>query len=99
MSSEKSARNPRGGASIWLVRLIFLALVAGILLIFGKVWFQSVMGCVSMIGGATYEDNDELSRAPVQTPIPPMDLFSDSAYDRTFPDLVEPTLNPAENAQ
>ena len=57
-------------------------------------WFQSILGCAGMFENAIYDDADELSRSPFQTPIPPFDPFSDSAYDRAFPDLVEPTLEP-----
>lgn len=98
MSSEKSARDP-GGASIWIVRLVSLAL-AGLVIVFAfRTWTKSVLGCARMLDQAGYEDQDERMRMPDQTPIPPMDMFSDSAYDRTFPDLIEPTLNPEESAQ
>lgn len=94
MSSEKDTGNK--GAPIWSTRLISFALIALILLIFGRVWLNRILGCAGMFENAVYEDADELSRAPVQTPIPPLDLFSDDAYDRAFPDLIEPTLNPGE---
>lgn len=94
MSSEKATGN--NGAPMWIARLISFALIALILLIFGRVWLNSILGCAGMFENASYEDTDELNRAPVQTPIPPLDMFSDDAYDREFSDLVEPTLNPGE---
>lgn len=99
MSSKKHAREYRGGASIWVIRLVSLALVAAVLIVFGRMWFEGVLGCAGMLDTATYDDPDERSRLPEETPIPPMDMFSDSAYDRAFPDLVEPTLNPNETAE
>lgn len=84
---------------MWSTRLISFALIALILLIFGRVWLNSILGCAGMFENAAYEDADELTRAPVQTPIPPLDMFSDDAYDRTFPDLIEPTLGPDESIE
>ncbi len=84
------------GAPIWIARLISFALIALILLIFGKVWLESILGCASMFENATYVDPDEKSRSPVQTPIPPLDQFGDWAYDMDFPDLIEPTPEAGE---
>ena len=92
MSSEKDAG--KNGAPMWIARLISFALIALILLLFGRVWVNGILGCAGMFENAAYEDEDEKHRAPVQTPIPPLDMFSDSAYDREFPDLIEPTLVP-----
>ncbi|MBQ2434348.1 MAG: hypothetical protein II266_07920, partial [Clostridia bacterium] len=91
--SSKKNEGTRG-APLFLTRLVSFALVALILLVFGRVWLSGILGCAGMFENAAYEDEDEKSRAPVQTPIPPLDMFSDSAYDREFPDLVEPTLEP-----
>ena len=79
---------------MWIARLISFAFIALILIFFGRTWFQSILGCAGMFENAGYEDADERARIPEQTPIPPLDMFSDSAYDREFPDLIEPTLEP-----
>ena len=81
---------------MWIARLVSFALIALILLFLGKAWFQSILGCAGLFENASYEDADEISREPEQTPIPPLDLFSDSAYDREYPDLVEPTPQAGE---
>lgn len=87
MSSEKPGKN----ASAWIARLISLAIIALILVFFGRAWLTGILGCAGMFENAAYEDIDEVSRMPHDTPIPPLDMFSDSAYDREFPDLIEPT--------
>ena len=87
------------GAPIWIARLVSFALIALILLFFGKVWLNSILGCASMFENAAYEDTDERERTPMQTPIPPLDQFGDWAYDMEYPDLVEPTLAPEESAE
>ena len=92
MSSEKHTGN--NGAPIFLTRLVSFALIALILLFFGRAWLNGILGCAGMFENAAYEDADEISREPLETPLPPLDLFSDDAYDRSFPDLVEPTLDP-----
>lgn len=81
---------------MFLSRLVSFALIALILIIFGRAWLNGILGCAGMFENAAYEDADEISREPLITPIPPLDMFSDDAYDREFPDLVEPTLNPGE---
>lgn len=81
---------------MWIARLVSFALIALILVFFGKAWLKSILGCAGLFENASYEDADERAQTPVQTPIPPLDLFSDSAYDREFPDLIEPTLAPNE---
>lgn len=78
---------------MWIARLVSFALIALLLIFFGRAWFEGVLGCAGMFENATYEDEDEKSRAPDKTPIPPLDQFSDSAYDDIYPDLVEPTLD------
>ncbi|MBQ4621004.1 MAG: hypothetical protein IJB25_14155 [Clostridia bacterium] len=92
MSSEKNRE--KGGASIWIARLISFVLIALILVFFGRTWFSGVLGCARMFEEASYEDQDELAREPASTPIPPFEQFSDSAYDQVYPDLIEPTLEP-----
>jgi len=77
---------------MWIARLVSFALVALILIFFGRAWFRGILGCARMFENAGYEDADERSRIPEQTPIAPLDRFSDSAYDIEYPDLVEPTL-------
>ena len=82
------------GAPMWIARLVSFALIALLLIFFGKAWLNSILGCASMFENASYEDADERERTPVQTPIPPLDQFGDWAYDRAYPDLIEPTLAP-----
>ena len=79
---------------MWTTRLVSFALIALILVFFGKIWLKSILGCAAMLENAAYEDKDEQERTPLQTPIPPLDQFGDWAYDREYPDLIEPTLEP-----
>ena len=81
---------------MWIARLVSFVLVLLILVFFARMWGESILGCAGMFENASYEDTDERARMPEQTPIPPLDQFGDWAYDREFPDLIEPTLAPGE---
>ncbi|MBQ3080459.1 MAG: hypothetical protein IJC48_10770 [Clostridia bacterium] len=82
--------NPTG--KIWLVRLIAFVFALIICLLFFRIWLTGVLGCANAFQSSTYTDEDESQRTPQSIPfetIPPID---DSAYDQSFPDLVEPGL-------
>ena len=80
--------NPAG--RIWLVRLIaFLIVLAASVFAF-RIWLKSALGCAGMLGEIRYSDPDELSRMPEETLMPAPVFPDDSAYDRVYPDLLEP---------
>ena len=86
---------PESRIRILMVRAIALLIVILVLVFVGRLWLKSAFSCVRMVDAMEYTDEDERERLlPWYTPVPAPEGFSDSAYDRVFPDLVEPTLSP-----
>ncbi len=83
----------RNQGKIWAARLIALIIAAVLCLLACRLWLKSVLGCAGAIDYATYEDEDELSRTPVSVPFETRPILDDSAYDRVFPDLIEPSID------
>ena len=78
-----------------LIRLIAVLIVVIILIVIGRAWFKSAFSCVRMFDSMEYVDEDERQRlVPWDTPVPTPPGLTDEAYDRVFPDLVEPTVSP-----
>ncbi|MBQ9854719.1 MAG: hypothetical protein IJO53_00890 [Clostridia bacterium] len=80
---------------VFAVRAIALLILIVMMAFVGRVWLKSAFSCVRMVETMEYTDEDERERLlPWYTSVPAPEGFSDSAYDREFPDLVEPTLSP-----
>lgn len=92
---KKGKKAPAGQPGIWIVRAVAFLIVLVILSVAARAWFKSTFSCVQAFESMEYEDPDEQARfLPWYTPSPMPELFSDSAYDMAYPDLVEPTLSP-----
>lgn len=74
----------------FLPALIFVVLLVAIAALFGaRVWREGAMGCARVLEHASYYDPDELEQMGIVEPEPTEHVFTDEAYDMTFPDLYE----------
>ena len=80
---------------VYIARGIAVLVVLIILILLGRALIRSAFSCVSLFDSMEYVDEDERERLlPWNTPMPASAGLTDQAYDRVFPDLVEPTLSP-----
>ena len=75
----------------WPVILVSLLITALLGALGVRAWLSGAAGCARMLSAMEYDDPDERSRfAPEPTDAPRE--FSDSAYDETYLDLIEPSV-------
>lgn len=83
---EAAERLGARGAVARLAAVIF-ALALIMFLIFALI--RGGAGCVSFMHNAEYIDADEAARLNIPEPSAPARVFTDSAYDAVYPDLIE----------
>ncbi len=74
------------------VRLVSLALVLLVCLIAVKSLLSGASGCARVLSRAAYDDGEWSAGAPTAEPADTPPAFADDAYDKLYPDLIEPSL-------
>lgn len=77
---------------VYLVAFLIMALVCAFC---ARVWLSGTTGCAKILSTVQYDDPDEREQFAPE-PTEPIHVFSDSAYDAAYPDLIEPTPDAVE---